>query len=59
MTVNKDIKLPNKPDIKISVAEVFDIDTKLSVKAFKDKSDWVPDIDESYVFDKDLSLIHI
>ena len=56
MTVNKDIKLPNKPDIKISVAEVFDIDTKLSVKAFKDKSDWVPDIDESYVFDKDTTL---
>ena len=56
MTINKDIKLPNKPDVKISVAEVFDIDTKLSVKAFKDKSDWVPDIDESYVFDKDTTL---
>ena len=51
MTINKDIKLPNKPDIKINVAEVFNIDTKLSVKGFKDKSDWVPDIDESYVFD--------
>ncbi len=56
MTINKDIKLPNKPDIKINVAEVFNIDTKLSVKGFKDKSDWVPDIDESYVFDKDTTL---
>ncbi len=56
MTINKDIELPKKADIKINVAEVFNIDTKLSVKAFKDKSDWVPDIDDSYVFDKDTTL---
>jgi len=41
MTINKDIELPKKADIKINVAEVFNIDTKLSVKGFKDKSDWV------------------
>ena len=56
MTINKDIELPEKADIKINVAEVFNIDTKLSVKGFKDKSDWVPDIDDSYVFDKDTTL---
>ena len=56
MTINKDIQLPKKADIKINVAEVFNIDTKLSVKGFKDKSDWVPDIDDSYVFDKDTTL---
>ena len=56
MTINKDIELPKKADIKINVAEVFNIDTKLSVKGFKDKSDWVPDIDHSYVFDKDTTL---
>jgi cobaltochelatase CobS len=56
MTINKDIELPKKADIKINVAEVFNIDTKLSVKGFKDKSDWVPDIDDSYVFDKDTTL---
>ena len=56
MTINKDIELPEKADIKINVAEVFNIDTKLSVKGFKDKSDWVPDIDHSYVFDKDTTL---
>ena len=48
MTINKDIELPKKADVKINVAEVFNIDTKLSVKGFKDKSDWVPDIDDSY-----------
>ena len=56
MSINKDIELPKKADIKINVAEVFNIDTKLSVKGFKDKSDWVPDIDNSYVFDKDTTL---
>ena len=56
MSINKDIELPKKADIKINVAEVFNIDTKLSVKGFKDKSDWVPDIDDSYVFDKDTTL---
>ena len=56
MTINKDIELPQKADIKINAAEVFNIDTKLSVKGFKDKSDWVPDIDHSYVFDKDTTL---
>ena len=56
MTINKDIELPKKADIKINVAEVFNIDTKLSVKGFKDKSDWVPNIDDSYVFDKDTTL---
>ena len=56
MTINKDIELPKKADIKINVAEVFNIDTKLSVKGFKDKSDWVPEIDDSYVFDKHTTL---
>ena len=56
MTINKEIELPKKADIKINVAEVFNIDTKLAVKGFKDKSDWVPDIDDSYVFDKDTTL---
>ena len=39
MTINKDIELPKKADIKINVAEVFNIETKLSVKGFKNKSD--------------------
>ena len=52
MTLNKKIELPNKPDQKLSVTEVFDIDSKLYVKGFQNKSDWVPDIDNSYVFDR-------
>ena len=56
MTINKTIELPSKPDNKVDAAKVFDIDTKLSIKAFKNKTDWVPEIDDSYVFDKDTTL---
>ena len=56
MTVNKNIDMPVKPDQKFIVSEVFNIDSKLTVKGFKNKSDWVPEIDSSYVFDKDTTL---
>tara|TARA_B100000941_G_C28485926_1_gene544972 strand:+ start:228 stop:1205 length:978 start_codon:yes stop_codon:yes gene_type:complete len=56
MTVNKHIELPKKPDYKISVADVFNIDSKLSVKRFNNKTAWVPEVDNSYVFDKDTTL---
>ena len=56
MTINKKIDLPNKPDAKFIVSDVFGIDSKISVKGFKIKSDWVPEIDKSYVFDKETTL---
>ena len=52
MTINKKIELPNKPDKKIDVSKVFNIDSDLTVKGFKNSSPWVPEVDESYVFDK-------
>jgi len=56
MTINKTIDLPKKPDAKIDVAKVFNIDSDLVVRGYKDKTDWVPQVDESYVFDKDTTL---
>ena len=56
MTINKNIELPNKPDHKFEVSETFGIDSKLSVKGFKGKTAWVPEIDEGYIFDKDTTL---
>ena len=56
MTINKTIDLPKKPDAKIDVAEVFNIDTDIAVKGYKNKTDWVPQVDETYVFDKDTTL---
>ena len=56
MTINKNLDLPNKPDAKFIASDVFGIDSSMSVKGFKDKSDWVPEIDKSYVFDKETTL---
>ena len=56
MTINKTIDLPKKPDSKIDVSKVFNINSDLVVKGYKKKTDWVPKIDESYVFDKNTTL---
>ena len=56
MTINKNIELPNKPSHKVEVSKVFNIDTKMTAKGFKEKTEWVPEIDEGYIFDKDTTL---
>ena len=56
MTINKTIDLPRKPDAKIDVAKVFSIDSDLVVKGYKNKTEWVPQVDDSYVFHKDTTL---
>ena len=45
-----------QPDIKLSVNQTFDIDSKLEVEAFSKKNDYVPDIDKIYIFDRDTTL---
>ena len=56
MTINKNIELPNKPNHKVEVSKVFNIDTKMIAKGFEEKTEWVPEIDEGYIFDKDTTL---
>ena len=56
MTINKSIELPNKPNHKVEVSKVFNIDTKMIAKGFEEKTEWVPEIDEGYIFDKDTTL---
>ena len=46
----------NKPDIRISVKEVFGIDTNITVEAFSKTNEYVPDIDNNYIFDKETTL---
>ena len=53
---SRQIDLSNKPNLKVSVADTFHIDSNLKVKAFRDKTDWVPEVDNSYVFDKQTTL---
>jgi len=45
-----------KPDIKISVKQVFGIDSELKVEGFSKKNEYVPDIDKDYKFDRDTTL---
>ncbi len=56
MTINKSIELPTKPNEKLKVSDIFKIDSKMSVKGFKEKMEWVPEIDEGYIFDKETTL---
>ena len=52
MTPNLNIQ----PDIKISIKQTFGIETNMEVNAFSEKSDYVPEIDKNYKFDKDTTL---
>ncbi len=44
------------PDIKISVRQTFGIESDMEVPAFSHGSDYVPDMDDAYVFDHDTTL---
>jgi len=44
------------PDIKISVNQIFGIDTEMKVDAFSKKNEYVPEVDSNYKFDRDTTL---
>jgi cobaltochelatase CobS len=46
----------NQPDIKVSVKKIFNIDSDIEVEAFSKRNDYVPEIDDSYIFDKETTL---
>ncbi len=48
--------LPRSPDIKVSVRQTFGIDSDLQVPAYSQTTDYVPDVDEAYRFDRDTTL---
>ena len=45
-----------KPTEDISVREVFGIDSDMKVKGFAERSDRVPELDQTYKFDPDTTL---
>ena len=48
------------PDTEINVKKVFGLDTDMKVTGFSKRTEYVPELDESYLFDpQTLSLIHI
>ena len=46
----------NLPDLKLSVNQVFGLETDMTVPAFSQTSEHVPPVDEAYCFDKDTTL---
>jgi cobaltochelatase CobS len=50
------VGLTATPDITVSVRQTFGIDTDLTVPAFSSPTDHVPDIDETYRFDRETTL---
>ncbi|MQT13042.1 cobaltochelatase subunit CobS [Segnochrobactrum spirostomi] len=44
------------PDMRISVRQVFGLDTDLEVPAFAEPNEYVPDTDPDYLFDHDTTL---
>ena len=54
-TTNSDLPT-HGPDITVSVRQTFGIDSDMQVPAFSQGNDYVPDLDESYRFDKETTL---
>ena len=48
--------VPGLPDMKVSVRQVFGIDTDLEVPAYSKGDDHVPDFDADYLFNKEVTL---
>ena len=46
----------SRPDIQISVRQVFGFDTDLNVPAFSQATNLVPELDETYSFDHDTTI---
>jgi cobaltochelatase CobS len=51
-----DVMPSGEPDIKVSVRQVFGIDSDMEVPAFSQSSDHVPDVDEAYRFNPPTTL---
>jgi len=48
--------MPDTPDTKVSVREIFGFETDLEVPAFAERNEYVPDFDADYLFDKNTTL---
>ena len=51
-----DINEIDKPDETVSARRIFDIDMDMEVPAFRRATEYVPDVDPTYCFDRDTTL---
>ena len=56
VVMQSDADVLDKPDIEVSVAQLFGIDSDLKVPAFSEPNDYVPDRDDDYRFDRETTL---
>jgi cobaltochelatase CobS len=56
MMTKMDLDIVKLPDTKVSVREVFGIDSDISVPAYSEADAHVPDVDPDYLFDRDTTL---
>jgi cobaltochelatase CobS len=56
MMTKMDLDIVKLPDTKVSVREVFGIDSDISVPAYSEPDAHVPDVDPDYLFDRDTTL---
>lgn len=57
MTVHESaLSTETRPDTKVSVRELFGIDLDLEVPAFSQNTEYVPDLDPAYQFDRETTL---
>ncbi|MFO1038819.1 MAG: cobaltochelatase subunit CobS [Geminicoccaceae bacterium] len=50
------LDLPEEPDTRLGVRETFHFDSDLKVRGFSRRTEYVPDIDAAYQFDKPTTL---
>ena len=50
------LDLPEEPDVRLSVAATFGIAADIEVPAYSRRTEYVPDIDPTYQFDRDTTL---
>ncbi|WP_342643615.1 cobaltochelatase subunit CobS [Rhodoligotrophos ferricapiens] len=56
MTPQANGEVAGLPDMKVSVRQVFGIDSDLEVPAYSQASEHVPDLDEDYLFNRETTL---
>ncbi len=55
-TMQADTEIATVPDMKVSVRQVFGIDSDLEVPAFSEANEHVPELDEDYLFNRETTL---
>ena len=56
MRMQEQAGAPGLPDMKVSVRQVFGIDSDLEVPAYSSPNEHVPDLDPDYLFNREVTL---